>query len=242
LRSLLLLAALPLCADGLGDLRLALRKLPGVEPAKVAFDYQYWREIQESKHPVVTQGSVQAQVEDGPQGLRITWDRPTLALAEAELQVAFDDPTRPAPVSQIMRSLTALDIDEHMHGAQTLARDLTGARLLETRSEDWKGKPATVLVLQLEAVIHPNIRKAVKDVKATGWVWLSPDGTPLAFRTDVTYKGSRFLISFQGTQKEEIHYQRKGNRLLVTWAQNEERTSGFGDSMATKRVYRITGL
>ena len=28
--------------------------------------------------------------------------------------------------------------------------------------------------------------------------------------------------------------------LLVTWAQNEESTSGLGESMATKRVYRLT--
>ena len=240
LRTLLLLAALPLGADELGDLKATLNHLPGGEVARVAFEYHFWREIQENKSPLVTQGAVTAQVEDGPQGLRVTWDRATLAQAEAELQSEFLDPVKSAPISQILRSLTTLDIDEHMHGVEALARALTGARLLEAHPEAWHGKPATVLALHLEAVLNPTIRSAVKEVKALGWIWVDPQGIPLAFRSEINYKGRRFLISFQGTQKEERHFQRKGNRLLVTWAQNEERTSGFGQSMTTKRVYRIT--
>jgi hypothetical protein len=240
LRALLLLATLPLCADGLGDLRAALGRLQGPDTAKVSFEYQFRRELQEGKGPSVTQGAVTAQVEDGPQGLRITWDRATLLQAEGELQGAFQDPLKPAPISQILRSLTSLDIDEHLHGAQTLLRDLTGAHLKETRPDAWQGKPAQLLVLDLEAVINPNIRPAVKEVKAQGLLWVGSDGSPLAFRSDVAYKGSRFLIAFHGIRKEELHYQRRGNRLLVTWAQSEERTSGFGESVGTKREYHIT--
>ena len=240
LRSLVLLAALPLGAQELGDLRTTLSHLPSGEMARVAFDYHFWREIREGGQPLVTQGAVIAQVEDGPQGLRITWDRATLAQAEAELQGEYLEPTKPAPVSQIMRSLTALDVDEHLHGAESLARSLTGARILESRSEPWQGKPATLLTLHLEAVINPTIRSAVKEVQAVGWIWLDPQGFPLAFRSEVNYSGRRFLIKFQGTMKEDRHFQHRGNRLLVTWAQSEERTSGFGQSVTTKRVYRIT--
>ena len=239
-RILLLLIFLPLRADGLGDLRATLGRLKGTEPARVTFEYQFWRELKTGKVPEVTQGALTAQVEDGPQGLRVAWDRATQAQAEAELQAAFLDPLRLQPTAQILRSLTPLDIGVHLHAAQTLARQLTGAQLLATRTEAWAGKPATVLVLKLEADLNPNVRKAVKEVDGKGWVWLGADGTPLAFRTEVEYVGSRFLISFRGTQREEVHYATRGTRLLVTWAQNEERTSGFGESMATKRSYRIT--
>ena len=239
-RVLLLLMCLPLRADGLGDLRATLGRLKGAEATKVALEYQFWRELKTGKLPEVTQGTVTAQVEDGPQGLRVTWEHATQEKAEAELQAGFLDPARVQPTAQILRSLTPLDIGVHLHGAQTLARELTGAQLLETRPEAWAGKPATVLVLKLEADLNPNLRKAIKEIKARGWVWLGPDGVPLAFRTEVDYTGSRFLIRFKGTQREEVHFAARGNRLQVTWAQNEERTSGFGESMATKRVYRLT--
>jgi hypothetical protein len=235
-----LLASLPLCADGLGDLRATLKRLQGTEPVKATVDYQFWRQTSEEGGPVTVQGTVATRAEDGPQGLRVNWDRATLQAAESELRASSLAPSRQAPTAQIMKSLTALDIAEHLHEGDTLDRMLLQATLLESRPDNWQGKPATLLVVRLVPLLTPpSLRLAVKEIDAKAQLWLGADGAPLAYRSEVDYKGSRFLIHFQGVQKEEIHFLRSGNRLVGTWAENEERQSGLGQSMATRRVYRI---
>ena len=238
---LLLLAGAALRADGLGDLRQALKRLQGMEPVKATVDYQFWRQVSESGGPVTIQGGATIRAEDGPQGLRVTWDHASLQAANAEQRASTLAPFLQTPTAQIMRSLTALDVAEHLNEGETLDRLLLQATLLETRQGAWQDKPATVLVVKLVPLLTPpSLRRAVKEVTARAEVWLGPDGLPLAYRSDVNYKGSRFLIHFQGVQTEEIHFARAGNRLVAAWASNEERQSGLGQSLETRRVYRIT--
>lgn len=240
IRFVLLLACLPLRADALGDLRTALKRLQGSDPVKATVDYQYWRQTSEDGGPVTVQGSVTTRAEDGPQGLRIVWDRATLVAADLELRASALAMVQQAPTAQIMRSLTALDIDEHLNEGATLDRLLLQATQMDVRPDTWQGRPATLLAVRLVPLLNPpSLRRAVKEVTAQAQLWLAADGTPLAWRSEVNYKGSRFLIRFQGVQKEEIHFLRSGNRLLGVWASNEERQSGFGQSMATRRNYRI---
>lgn len=241
--SVLLLAFLPLRGDALGDLRASLKRMQGTDPVKATVDYQYWRQTSEDGGPVTVQGNVSTRAEDGPQGLRITWDRATLVAADLEQRASALAMVQQAPTAQIMRSLTALDIDEHLNEGATLDRLLLQATQVEARPDTWQGRPATLLVVRLVPLLNPpSLRRAVKEVTAQAQVWLGADGTPLAWRSEVNYKGSRFLIRFQGVQKEEIHYLRSGNRLVASWASNEERQSGFGQTMGTRRTYRIAEL
>jgi hypothetical protein len=232
--------AVPSAADALGDLRATLGRLHGVEPVSATVDFQFWRQITESGKPAILQGGVLARAEDGPQGLRIGWDRSTLEQAEAEQRATALNSDIPAPTAQVMRSLTALDLAEHLHAGETLERLLLGATQQETRSEAWQGRPATLLVVRLAPVLSPaGLRSAVKEVTGQARIWLGPDGSPLAYAADVKYTGSRYWIRFQGFQKEEIHYLRTGNRLVAVWSQNEEHQSGLGQSMSTRRGFRI---
>jgi hypothetical protein len=238
---LLLLAGSCLRADGLGDLRLTLKRLQGSEPVKATLDYQFWRQVSEPGGPVTIQGGATTRAEDGPQGLRVTWERATLQAADAEQRASALAPFLETPTAQILRSLSALDIAEHLNEGQTLDRLLLQATLLETRQGAWLDKPATVLVVRIAPLLTPpSLRRAVKEVTARAEVWLGADGTPLAYHSDVSYKGSRYLIHFQGVQTEEIHFVRSGNRLVASWASNEERQSGLGQSLETRRVYRIS--
>lgn len=238
--ALLLAAGLALRADALDDLRATLKRLQGNDPVKAAMDFQFWRQTSEEGGPVVLQGSVAVRVEDGPPGLRITWDHGTLKAADGEQRAAAQDPAVLAPTAQIMRSLTALEVAERMNEGVTLERLLAQSSLLETRPDPWQGKPAQLLVVSLAPLLYPpSLRSAVKEIKAQARIWLGPDGVPVAYRSDVAYKGSRFLIRFQGTQKEEIHFLRAGTRLLAAWTQNEEHQKGLGQSLDNKRTYRI---
>jgi len=236
----LLLACIPLRADALADLRATLKKLQGTEAVKATLDFQFWRQTSEEGGPVVLQGQVTTHAEDGPQGVRIAWDRGTLQAADAEQRATVQNPADLAPTAQIMRTLSALDVAEHLNEGLTLERLLAQSTLQEAKPDAWQGKPAELLVLSLEPLIYPpSLRSAVKEVKAQARVWVGPDGTPLAYRSDINYKGSRFLIRFHGVQREEIHFLRTGSRLVAGWAQNEDRQTGLGQSLATRKVYRI---
>ena len=237
----LLLAGPPAAADALDDLRSTLKRLQGAEPVKAAVEFQFARTTSEDGGPVTLQGTVTARVEDGPQGLRIAWDRATLQQAESEQRLYALDPLIPAPTAQIMRSLTALDLAEHLHQGETLERLLLQASLLETRPDPWQGRPATLLVVQFRPVLNPpSLRRAVNEAKGQARIWLGPDGVPLAWRGDVTYKGSRFMIHFHGTQTAEVRLLRTGTRLVGAWAQYEEHQDGLGQSLVTRRGYRFT--
>jgi hypothetical protein len=236
----ILLACLPLGADALTDLRASLARFQGAEPVKATVDFQFWRQTSEEGGPVILQGAVATRVEDGPQGLRITWDHGTLQTADREQRAAALSPAAQAPTTQMMKSLTALDVAERLNEGETLERLLAQSTLQETKPEAWQGKPAQLLVLSLAPLLYPpSLRNAVKEVKAQARVWVDPEGVPLAYRSEVTYKGSRYLIRFQGVQKEEIHFVRVGNRLVGAWTQNEERQNGLGQSLANRRTYRI---
>lgn len=241
---LALLLFLPGCpvlrADALDDLRGALKRMQSADPVKAILEYQFRRETVEDGIPSILEGTVITRTEDGPRGLRIDWDRNTLLEAEAESRAYAVDPAKPAPIGQIMRLLTSMDIAEHLHAGETLDRILLQSRLQEVRPSPWEGRPATLLVLSTVPVITPpNLRTIVKEVHGQARIWIGADGTPLAWIHEVTYKGSKFLIRFQGTLKEEIHFQRSGNRLVCAWAQNDDHQSGLGQTLTTHRVYRI---
>ena len=236
----LLLAGPPLAADALDELRATLKRFQGAEPVKASVDFQFYRQTSEEGGPVTLQGAVSIRAEDGPQGLRISWDRATQQQAEGELRATALDPAALAPTAQIMRSLSAQDLAEHLHGGETLDRLLLQASLVETRPDPWQGKPATLLVLQYQPLLAPpSLRKAVTEAKGLARVWLGADGVPLGYRDEVSYKGSRFFIHFHGTQKDEVRFLRAGTRLAAAWAQHEERQGGLGQNLVTRRGYRI---
>src|SRR5664279_6214038 len=84
--------ALSLSANGLDDLRAALQKLPGFEPVKATLEHSFWRQITDDKKPTVSQGKISAQLEDGPQGLKVTWGKATLQQAGKEIAAQEREP------------------------------------------------------------------------------------------------------------------------------------------------------
>ena len=74
-------------ADGLSDLRAALKGLPGAQPVKATVECQVWSRNGKAKQAKVVQGRVQAKVEAGPGGLRLGWDK-----AELDRLLGFEVP------------------------------------------------------------------------------------------------------------------------------------------------------
>jgi len=237
---LVLSLALSLSANGLDELRAALKKLPGTEPVKATLEHSFWRQIIDNKKPTVNQGRITAQVEDGPQGLRVTWAKPTLQQAERELTAQEREPERTAPIRMALKNVDPLETAEALNHAEALLRDLDQAQVSEEKAEPWQGHPARLLVLKLTPRIPENQKKYLKEVKVEGRVWIGADGLPLAFSSSVAYKGSRLFISFEGGNSQDLQFARVGNRLIVTRATTEDRNAGFGASQQTKKTTTLT--
>ena len=237
---LLTILALPLGANGLDDLRTALQKLAGGEPVKATLEHQFWRQTTDDKKPVVSQGRVTAQVEDGPQGLRVLWPRPALQQAVKELAAQEQDPERQAPTRTALRGVDPLEAAEALQQAEALLRDLGQATLQEERTEAWQGRPARLLLLKVEPRIPAGQKKYLKELKAEAKVWVGADGLPLAFASTVAYKGSRMFISFEGGQSQERHFAKVGGRLVAVRTTSEDRNAGFGASTLTKKTTTLT--
>lgn len=232
----------PLSGNGLDDLRAALQKLPGGDPVRATMEHSFWRQTTDDKKPTVTQGKVSALVDDGPQGLKVTWARPLLQQASRELAAQEKEPERTAPTRLALRNVDPLEAAEFLNHAEALLRDLAQAQVVEERAETWQGRPAKLLVLKLSPRIPENQRKYLKELKVDAKVWVGADGLPLAFSSQVAFKGSRMFISFEGGNAQELHFARVGNRLLVTRTTSEDRSSGFGASQQTKKTTTLTVL
>ncbi len=237
---LVLSLALPLSANGLDELRAALRKLPGSEPVKATLEHSFWRQVMDDKKPTVSQGKVSAQLEDGPQGLKVSWARPTLQQAGKEMTAQEREPDRGTPTRTALKNVDPLEVAEALNHAEALLRDLAQAQVTEEKVESWQGHPARLLVLKLTPRIPEQQKKYLKELKVEGKVWIGSDGLPLAFSSSVAYKGSRLFISFEGGNTQELQFARVGNRLVVTRATSEDHNAGFGASQQTKKTTLLT--
>lgn len=240
--ALLFAATALLRADALADLRSGLLKLNGGDGVKATLDVQYWRQVVDDKKPVVTQGRASAQVEDGPQGVRIGWSRGLLQQVQAEARAQALDPERSVPTRLAMDSVGAVGVSEYLNYAGPLLRELerAQAKVQEERQEAWNGKPARLLVLKLEPRIPSNQRKYIKDLKVDARLWIGPDGLPLAYSSSVKFKGSRFFVSFEGGNAEELHFTRSGNRLVAVQVSSDNQNSGLGQQSQRKSTTTLT--
>jgi hypothetical protein len=241
-RLLFLLAAASLLrADALTDLRGTLAHLDGHAPVKARVNYEFWNRQGDDKHPVITQGQASALVEEGPQGLRLSWSPDLLQAAGREAQAHALDPEVKTPTRDAIEGMKALTVDDALDGASHLLRTLENAQLVSVQTGAWQGQPARVLQLKLAPRLSQQDRKYVKDFQATAQVWVGADGTPLAAETETNLKGRAFLvISFQQQEHERFRFVRSGNRLIVIHHADESTGSGGGEHGQQKTVVDLT--
>lgn len=233
---LLLLGTL-LRGDALADLKGALAHLGGRGPVRARVDYRFWNRQGDDKKPVITEGRAEAQVEDGPQGLRMSWGHDLIRRAAREAQEQVRDPEAKAPTQLALEGLKATTVLACLNAAEDLSGLLGQAQLIETREEAWQGKPARRLRLKVSPKLSGQGRKYIREFEATADVWVGPDGLPLAAETDVHLKGRALLvISFEQQERETFHYVRTGNRLVVIHHTKESQGSGGGEHGQRKTV------
>lgn len=220
---LLLTAALGLRADGLSDLRTALKGLPASQPVKATVDCQVWSRSGDGKQPKIVQGRAQARLEDGPAGLKLGWDRAELARVEAAGKAKDEGPGKALQALGVERAERLTD------AAKALLEDLDGAQVQEDRPEAWQGHPARLLVLKLEPKdLDADDRKHLKSFSRTLKVWLGPDGVPLAADERLDMKLSVMFIGVELHHAESLAFARVGDRLVATHDETQDSGAGAG--------------
>ena len=226
-----LLLAPVLRADGLSDLRAALRSLPATQPVKATVDCQVWNRNGEGKKVKITQGRVQAKIEDGPSGLKVGWDKAELDRIAAATKSKDHGP------EQAMAALKAERAEAMLDAAKDLLSDLEGAKVQEDRADTFQGKPARLLTLKLEDNdMDEDDRKHLKSFSHIVKVWMAPDGAPMGLQNQLDLKGSFFLISFEVHNKTSRTFVRSGDRLVTTHEESMGNGSGAGQQSEEKTV------
>jgi hypothetical protein len=232
------LAAQPARADGLEDLREALSKLRGTSVLKATVTAKVNATVKEdSEKPRVEMGSASLALEDGPQGLRLTYASDLLNKVSAERAARRKDSKAPAPIRSAMEELDYADLLSMTHAAPDLLRKLEGAQLKAERKDSWNGVPARVLSLEL--VVDKN-QKYVKSSSSNLDVWIDADGRPLASKAQSNVSGRALMvISFEMKGTDDRVYSVLGDRLIVTRRDAANSGSGMGQSGDSKSTVTL---
>ena len=238
--ALLLLAAPALFADTLSDLRGALEHLKGQDPVRAKVEIRTWNKNGEGKKSKERVSAGQVQVEDGPQGLRLGWTAAQMQSARKDAQAKAVDPEAATPNLETLKALDAAEASRLLSYADSLGLMLQGAQLLEDKPEAYQGKPARMLLLKPEARFSAEDKDIIKSFEVSLKVWVGPDGIPLGLEKTLRFKGSKFLISFRGSQAESTSLARVGNRLVAMQCTKETSGSGMGMTSQGKTVSNLT--
>jgi hypothetical protein len=236
----LLLAGGLLRADALSDLKSTLAHLNGQDLIKASVDYQFWSKQGDEKVPVVSEGRATTFVEDGPQGLKMSWNRALIQIAVQEAKTQAKDPEKKASTRRAIEGLKAVEVSDYLNGAEELLRTLDQSQLVGEQDESWQGKPAKRLTFKITPKLSKQDQKYVKELDATASVWIGADGLPLAAESQTRMKGRALLvITFEQQQKESFQFVRVGNRLVVVQHVQESSGSGGGERGQSKTVVTL---
>jgi hypothetical protein len=241
IRTLLLAAALstalPLQANPLQELRETLHRLSGSTPLRATVQLKSEGRTHDGDETETNTGMASVQLEDGPQGLRLTYPQAALSKAAQEEAAKSTNPKAPAPTASGLKGLGFSEMRDLSRAADNLRRDLATAVLKAERNEAWQGQSARVLVFD---VPQAKKDKYVKKYESTLEVWLGSDGTPLASKAKQRVEGSAFVvISFEMQNSEEQVYAVIGDRLIATRRTMTNSGSGAGQKGSGKREFSL---
>lgn len=240
--ALALLAAPPLRADRLTDLRATLEKLRGESPVKAQIVVRTVRKNGDKEEAEQATQETTVVAEQGAQGLRLTW-APQL-LAEAR-KAAWQKAANPDAKTTQGADLAVLDAEqavELLDAADSLLLVLQRAVLAEDKVEPRGGKPTRVLIVKPHDGLSTSDRKALKSREDILKIWLDDKGVPVALDRSTKLKFSKLLISFSFSRHLTRTFAVAGDHLVAVSSSEESGGSGLGQSEETRETARVTLL
>ena len=236
---LLFLFSSLLHADTLADLKQRLASLNGATPVTAKVDYEFSNEEGDDLS-VKTEGRAGARVEDGAQGVTITWPRELIVRADEEARDPGGAGVKKPGARRAVGAIGPMMVHDHLNAAAGLLQTLNQAELLEEKRDTWEGQPATLLVMKVNPQLNAQARKYLKELTVTGRLWIGADGLPLAAEMQQYQKGRAYLvITFEATDHQEFRYTTVGDRLVTLRHAKENQGSGAGQRSRSKDLTTV---
>lgn len=209
---------LPVHAQDLAGLTRKLRGMPGKDPICISVRVEAstaTKDGQETANPKTTLD------------VRIESDANSFALAV---------PGR-VPYNRLGREFSLLRASELTHYGPSLANELAGMELIDTRDDSLESVPCTRWHLQAEETRAQSGARAIvrKDVK----LWIDADGYPMAASFKKQGESRLLLIKMTRKSSREQRYTRHGDRLVLVMDKTDE-AEDRGKSKGARRVVTTT--
>lgn len=202
-----LLCSSMLRADGLSDLRTALKALPAQEAVRAKIE----QDSLDREEGTETRSHRTTVVEDGPGGMKVLED--TGAPTHAK---------RKGKPGKVPGAGASEEFRGELRAQEELLKMLEKARLQEDRMDSFEGRPARRLRLALDLNLDEDARKYLKRFDQDLVVWLDPQNLPLALDLRMEVR-ARAMVFFSVRTGIRIHerFQRYKDRLLTSEARTE---------------------
>lgn len=244
--ALLLCAALlgappPARASGFADLQAALARQQAQVPLKGSFRVETWNRQGEGADGSDEQGQAVLTFDDSASGLRLQFSRDTLQRAEQEERASEKDGKAPTPALTGLRALELAELRRMLSPIAALQSMLEEATPRSEVAELWHGQPARRLSYEFGlGRLKERDRKYVNKVDGRLELWIAPDGTPLASRSQTALSGRAFVVvSFNATSHEEQVFQLVQGRLVTVRRESRHQSSGAGEKAENRTVRTI---
>jgi hypothetical protein len=241
-RALLLLFALPLAADPIGDVRAALGRLTAREPIHATYEMQR-TVVNEGKFGNENfTGKAVVELEGDASGFRIVIPRPLLEQLDREQLAHARDPKKTQPTLDALRQIEPTATSNAVDFAPELLRMIDGAKLISDAAGTFQGKTVRVLVLRLTDQLDEDDAKRVKVAENRLTLWLGNDLVPVGAEHLFNAKFSFLIFKGESKQKNSWYFAHVADRLVRVRHEQSQNSSGMGQhsnesTLATLRVY-----
>jgi hypothetical protein len=227
---MLLILAAPVSANGLDDLKNALRALPAPTSLQGTYEARQWREDLNKKERAPETVTAQVRIAEDADGLQLYWDAATLKRANEETR-AGRQALGTDPLCALIAAASALRLEQTINYAPSLLKVLAIAELRGERSDTYQGKPARVLDIAVPEADPEDEKISMKENSRLLQVWLGEDHLPLAMTITRKVRARVMVfLSVESSSREEIGFGILANRLVLLKREEHGSTQGPGNS------------
>ncbi len=240
--ALALLLAVPLAADPLGDVRVALGKLTAGQPIRATYEVQQSVSNAGKFDNNAFTGKAVVELEGGGGDFRVVFPRPLLDQISREQETLMQDVNRPTPTVSALSQIDPVETANAIDFAPTLLRMLHGAKVVSDASSTFQGKPARAMVLRLADRVEKENAGRVKISENRLTLWLGADLIPVGAEHLLNAKFSFLIFKGESKQKKSWYFAQVADRLVRVRHESTESGSGMGQKshetvVATVKVH-----
>lgn len=214
---------LPSYADGLKDLKRALKTLNNNTPITAIVESAYSQKRGKKNNIKTKTGLAQVNVQASNQGIKLFYNDETLEKLEIETQQKEVDAEKNTPTLNAIDDINIAELHNMLSSAPQILRLLNKATFIneEVISLDEQSFRQLNFTLPLETIIsNKEVHEYVDDFQATYHIVINQEGIPVSSQTSFSGSGSAYIFfTMELTQSNKSSFKNIDGRLI-----NIERT------------------